>query len=257
MGGSGFFFIESKTFEFRVEEGGMFYQLRIYERARDSLRSIFMGKGSAKRLLFNVEELIAGQSRGQFAKSFHEGDKCFILQLGSNTYGSFLLISELIHGRRKGSIVVPEGKSGEWLERFWFTPEMPQNPKPQASKQPQVFPKEMPQNPLSLVVGKWKNSSGGGDEGKNKTALVQNSNPRDFRCNNRDTCKESILRQREQLWAKILSTINGIESNGIKSKLTLDLYMRMERGKDGRWAIVWSEVNGGPKSGATYKTHCS
>ena len=25
---------------------------------------------------------------------------------------------------------------------------MPQNPKPQASKQPQVFPKEMPQNPL-------------------------------------------------------------------------------------------------------------
>ena len=109
----------------------------------------------------------------------------------------------------------------------------------------------------SMVAGKWKNSSGGGDEGKNKTALVQNSNPRDFSFNNRDTCKESILRQREQLRAKILSTINGIESNGIKSELTLDLYMRMERGKDGRWAIVWSEVNGGPKSGATYKTHCS
>ena len=47
---------------------------------------------------------------------------------------------------------------------------------------------------------------------------------------------------------KILSTINGIESNGIKSELTLDLYMRMERGKDGRWAIVWSKVNEvGPK----------
>ena len=109
----------------------------------------------------------------------------------------------------------------------------------------------------SVVVGKQKNTRGGGDEGKNKTALVQNSNPRDFSFNNRDTCKESILRQREQLRAKILSTINGIESNGIKSELTLDLYMRMERGKDGRWAIVWSEVNGGPKSGATYKTHCS
>nr|POF26609.1 hypothetical protein CFP56_54236 [Quercus suber] len=69
-----------------------------------------MGKGSAGRLLFNVEELISGQSRGQFAKSFHEGDKFFILQLGSNVYSSFLLISELIHGRHKGSIVVPEGK---------------------------------------------------------------------------------------------------------------------------------------------------
>ena len=54
-----FFFVESKTFEFSIEEGDMFYQLRIYERGRDSLKSIFMGKGCAKRLLFIVEELIA------------------------------------------------------------------------------------------------------------------------------------------------------------------------------------------------------
>ena len=74
-----------------------------------------MGKGSAKRLLFNVEELISRQSRGQFAKSFREGDKLFILQLGSNTYDSFLLISKLIHGCRKGSIVVLERKlSSGW-----------------------------------------------------------------------------------------------------------------------------------------------
>ena len=60
--------------------------------------------------------------------------------------------------------------------------------------------------------------------------------------------KESIQRQREQLGAKILSTINGIESNGIKSELTLDLFMRMERGNDGRWAIVGFEINEvGPK----------
>ena len=78
----------------------------VFMRGRDSLRSIFMGKGSARRLLFNVEELISGQFHGQFAKSFCEGDKFFILQ------GSFLLISELIHGhRRKGFIGVPEGKS--------------------------------------------------------------------------------------------------------------------------------------------------
>ena len=149
MGGSVFFFIESKTFEFRVKEGGMFYQLRIYERGKDSLRSIFMGEGSAKRLLFNVEELITGQSHGQFAKSFHEGDKCFILQLGSNTYSSFLLISKIIHGRRKGSIVVPEGKSRSGWRGFGlhFRCLKIQNHK-QASKQPQVFPKEMPQNPL-------------------------------------------------------------------------------------------------------------
>ena len=49
MGGSIFFF-ESKSFEFSVEEGGTFYLLPIYERGRDSLRSMFMGKESAKRL---------------------------------------------------------------------------------------------------------------------------------------------------------------------------------------------------------------
>ena len=56
----------------------------------------------------------------------------------------------------------------------------------------------------------------------------------DLSRNNRDTCKESILGQREQLGAKIFSTINGIQSDEIKSKLTLDLFMRMECGKDGR-----------------------
>ena len=56
----------------------------------------------------------------------------------------------------------------------------------------------------SVVAGKWKNTSGEGDEGKNKTALVQNSNPRDFNRTNCHTCKESILGW-EQLGAKILS----------------------------------------------------
>ena len=96
------------SFQLRKAEGGMFYQLHIYERGRDSLRSIFMGKGSAKRLLFNVEELISRQSNEQFAKSCREGDKCFILQLGSNSHGAFLLISKLTHDRLKDFIVVLE-----------------------------------------------------------------------------------------------------------------------------------------------------
>ena len=42
------------------------------------------------------------------------------------------------------------------------------------------------------MAGNWKNNDGGGDKGKNKTAFVQNSNPRDFSRNNRDSLKESI-----------------------------------------------------------------
>ena len=55
------------------------------------------------------------------------------------------------------------------------------------------------------MARKQKNTSGRGDERKNKNALVQNSNPGVFSCKNRHTCKESILGQREQLGAKSLS----------------------------------------------------
>ena len=44
----------------------------------------------------------------------------FILQLGSNAHGSFLMISELLHSRRKGFIVVLEGKLGSGWRGFGF-----------------------------------------------------------------------------------------------------------------------------------------
>ena len=110
MGSSIFFFVESKTSEFLVEEGGTYFMLRIFERSRDSIRSVFMGKESAKCLLAIVEEL-STKTPGNFARTFRDNEKVFILQLGSNSHGSFLMISELIHGRRKGILVVLEGKA--------------------------------------------------------------------------------------------------------------------------------------------------
>ena len=53
----------------------------------------------------------------------------------------------------------------------------------------------------SMVVGKRKNTSGGGVEGKNKSTLVRVKILSDF---SRNTCKKSILVQREQLGAKLL-----------------------------------------------------
>ena len=57
-----------------------------------------------------MEELASKQSPVQFSRTFKEGNKIFIIQLGSNARENFLLVSELIHGRRRGSIVIPEGK---------------------------------------------------------------------------------------------------------------------------------------------------
>ena len=129
-------------------------------RGRDSLRSIFMGKGSARRLLFNVEELISGQFHGQFAKSFCEGDKFFILQLGSNTYGSFLLISELIHGHRKGSIVVLEGKSRSGWRGFGLHLRKAIDPESLASKQATIgIPKRDALKTVASVVARNNNGS--------------------------------------------------------------------------------------------------
>ena len=36
----------------------------------------------------------------------------FILQLGSNAHGTFLMVSELLHGQRKGNIRIPERRLG-------------------------------------------------------------------------------------------------------------------------------------------------
>ena len=59
-----FFFIESKTFEFSIEEGGFIFLLWIFERVHTLLHSVFMGKESANIFLFHLEDLIYKQSPG-------------------------------------------------------------------------------------------------------------------------------------------------------------------------------------------------
>ena len=47
MGGFRSFFLESKFFQLVVEEGGQFFSLRIFERSRYFMKSVFMGKNGA------------------------------------------------------------------------------------------------------------------------------------------------------------------------------------------------------------------
>ena len=79
MGGSLFFFVESKSFEFCVEEGGSFFSLQIFERGRYSLCSVFMGKECAKRLLSLLEDFISSKPTGHFARTVRDGETVFIL----------------------------------------------------------------------------------------------------------------------------------------------------------------------------------
>ena len=120
MGGSLFCFVESKSFEFSVEEGGSFFLLRIYKRGRNSLRSVFIGKECAKRMLSIMEKFILSELHDHFARTVREGETVFIIQSGSNAHGYYLMISELLHSRQKGFLVIPEGRMGHgWRGFMW------------------------------------------------------------------------------------------------------------------------------------------
>ena len=67
MGGVCRFFIESKFFQLVVEEGGRYFLLRIFERGKYIMRSVFMGKNAAHWLMNNIEHTVVGVN----SKVFH------------------------------------------------------------------------------------------------------------------------------------------------------------------------------------------
>ena len=89
-----------------------------------------------KCLVAIVEDLMSNKTPGNFARTFRDDEKVFILQLGSNSHGSFLMISELIHGCRKGFLMVPEGKAGSGWRGFGFHLRKAIAPETLATKQP-------------------------------------------------------------------------------------------------------------------------
>ena len=54
MGGIRSFFIEFKFFQLVVEEGGTFFSLRILERGKHFMKTVFMGKNAALWLMKNI-----------------------------------------------------------------------------------------------------------------------------------------------------------------------------------------------------------
>ena len=120
MGGSKFLFIESKTFEIKVDHGRGKPIVRIYKKGRDSVRSIHMGQTSATRLVATMMELESKHSTGTFVRIVREGDIVFIIQRCSNNKGRYVSIQEVHKGGRWGSIIIPEGKNGRGWRGFGF-----------------------------------------------------------------------------------------------------------------------------------------
>ena len=114
MGGFRSFFIESKLFQLVVEEGGNFFSLRIFERGKYYMQSVFMGKSAALWVMRNLEHIVIGVDPKQFF-TFREGDTAYTLQRGSNSFGQYLSVTELKVGGLWRTIIIPAGKSqGGW-----------------------------------------------------------------------------------------------------------------------------------------------
>ncbi|KAK9992895.1 hypothetical protein SO802_022598 [Lithocarpus litseifolius] len=92
-----------------TEEGGCYFLLRIVERGKYFMRSIFMGKNASQWLMNHIKHMVVGASSKQFF-TFREGDIAFTLQRSSNSFGQFLHLTELKVGGARRSVIIPEGK---------------------------------------------------------------------------------------------------------------------------------------------------
>ena len=79
MGGFRSFFIESKFFQLVVEEGECYFLLRIFERGKYFMRSVFIGKIAAQWLMNKIEHIVVGANSKQFF-TFRDGDVAYTLQ---------------------------------------------------------------------------------------------------------------------------------------------------------------------------------
>ena len=93
-----------------VEKGGRYFSVRIFERSRYFIKSVFMDKNAAQWLLKSTEQIVVGISPKYF-HTFREGDVAYTLQRSVISFGLFLLLTELKVGGSRRSIIIPEGRA--------------------------------------------------------------------------------------------------------------------------------------------------
>ena len=57
-----------------------------------------------------------------------------------------------------------------------------------------------------------------------------------------DLSNDLLRKETAGFGVEVTPVINGIITNGIKGKLTLDICLRVESGFEGKWGVIFSEV---------------
>ena len=99
-----------------VEEGGNFLSLKIFERGKYYMQSVFMGKSATLWIMRNLEHTVIRVNPKQFF-TFREGDTTYTLQRGTNSFRQYLSMTELKVGGLRQTIIIPAEK----LQQGWRT----------------------------------------------------------------------------------------------------------------------------------------
>ena len=192
-----------------------------------------------------------------FARTFKDGSKVFILQLGSNAHGNFLMISELLHGRQKGSIIVPEGKLGSGWRGFGFHLCKAIAPDSLTIKPPfhsvlNLTGHQFRQQKffLSTTVDGDRKDFGGSKKGKNLMPGIQNSNLPCLTSQSQDclssqyqySLARGVRKESKVPGADFMLEINANAGNGTDNPLSLELSLCLECGLNGKWVVKHSNI---------------
>uniref|UniRef100_A0A2N9FVR5 Reverse transcriptase domain-containing protein n=1 Tax=Fagus sylvatica TaxID=28930 RepID=A0A2N9FVR5_FAGSY len=244
MGGNRHFFIESKAFEFTVDHGGGAFIVRLYERRKDTLRSVFMGKESAITLLAALEELVTLKNTGNFVRTIREGETVFIAQRCSNTKGRYVSLQAIHKGGRRGQIIIPEGRNGDgWrgfaleLRRILY-PEKKHSQAhraPVAEKRPEKMGEVKAKSFAAVVSGVGRNTGGGTVKGKE---IISERIP-DF---------EEQLKPNVNLKNLTLNMENGFVGgvSGDSGLQQISLQIQLICGPKGEWCIKDASIGESP-----------
>ncbi|KAB1204827.1 hypothetical protein CJ030_MR8G007181 [Morella rubra] len=102
------FCVEAKEFQVTVLGNGV---VKLSEWSRKALSSIFLGRFGAVWMV-NMASRLQVDIHKEFVVKYNEASRAFLAQRCSNKAGRYVAIAEFGGGRRKGVVMIPEGKEG-------------------------------------------------------------------------------------------------------------------------------------------------
>jgi hypothetical protein len=109
-------FVESKEFEMLIKGGN--YGLRMVERSKRRQGSVFIHRDEIAWLVGAVEVAVDVETSEVYWDQSSAGYLRLLVQRRANRHGRFIFIEELEAGKRRGSVLIPEGRHGQGWDRL-------------------------------------------------------------------------------------------------------------------------------------------